>query len=148
MLEQFASVISIDDHHKTVSVRINRADSACGGCNQGTACCQNSFFGKREQEKLLTINNNEQLSLNIGDRVRIGIPEDGLLAGALMAYLLPLVGILAGLLLSNYFFDVKDLGQLVGALSGFSLSILILKLWSYRHQEDSQYHVKILEKTS
>lgn len=158
MLEQYGNVVateevageekegSIDSLHPVVWVNIRKGDTSCSGCSQGVACCQNSYFGKRETEKLLAVNNPDQLTLHVGSRVLIGIPEKGVLYGAVMAYLLPLLCILAALLISNQLFGLNDVAHALSAVIGFIVSISAVRIWSHKQANNPKYNAQLLKK--
>lgn len=152
MLEHYGHVVAIDPENSESSrvwVNIRKGDTSCAsGCSQGAACCQNSYFGKRETEKLLAVDNNQNLTLHIGNRVLIGIPEQGVLYGAIIAYLFPLLSILAALLISNFFFSANDLAQIASAIIGFLISLLIVKHWSNKQANNPRYNAQLIEKVS
>ena len=98
MIEAIATVVAT----KTgmVSVEYKRS-SACGHCQQESSC-NISSMAKEEKNNAQIIDVACSLELEVGQQVRIGIPENGLLKGALLVYILPLFFIMLGAAIGQY----------------------------------------------
>ena len=85
MIEETAIVTRVD--HGRVWIK-SQPGSACAGCLQHSSC------GTATLSKLLPKREfavNCELPLKIGDQVRVALDDTGLLMGALLVYLLPLL---------------------------------------------------------
>lgn len=103
MIEETAYVVALDDEHVWVEASSQSSCSHCSaqqGC--GTASLQKWF--KRKPNRLKIPNTQP---LRMGDQVVIGIPENALVMGSFLVYVLPLLaliaGALAGVMLSRVF---------------------------------------------
>jgi positive regulator of sigma E activity len=72
--------------------------------------------------------------LKVGQRVTIGIPENLLVAGALSAYLVPLVFALAGAMLGSYAgnFMERDVVSVIGGFIGLIAGGWLVRLGQKR----------------
>lgn len=118
MITQQVKVVSCDD--KTVWLEAER-QSTCSGCRLkqgcGTGLLEN-HVGKRFSQ--ISVEKNNEFS--IGQEVKLAIPEERLLQGALLMYILPLLllfvfSALAQLLALNE--AVEIIAGLSGLLLGF-----------------------------
>lgn len=99
-------------------------DSGCGSCGQKAGCSATAFeslFGKKIVEA------DSPIRLQMGDRVLIEIDENMLLRGALLLYLLPLLGLFASVVLADSLLPetlaYRDLWLTGSALLGMFLSL-------------------------
>ena len=93
MIEQRVQVVSLQGRYALV-----RAASGAGGC---AACgmqqgCAVSSLGKFLRPRGRTWKIENTVAAAVGDEVTVGIPEGLLLTAAFLAYLLPLLSLLAG----------------------------------------------------
>ncbi len=89
----------------------------CGGCKLNNTPAQ------------LTI----QGDYNVGDYVDVSLPNEQFLKATAVAYLIPLIGLVIGLVLGNYIpkyfgIEASDITTLVGGVIGLALSMLGLGL--------------------
>lgn len=87
MIEAIATVVATRAGY--VSVEYQRA-SACGHCHHQSSCAISSGMDDGQGHGDHIIDIACILPLEIGQQVRVGIPENGLLKGALLVYILPL----------------------------------------------------------
>ena len=115
--------------------------SACGSCavNKG---CGTSVLAKVVGQKFTRFQVDNSVNAVVGDTVVVGIPEDALLKGSLVMYVLPVLS----MLVIAVFFDVflplslpsRDL-----VIAGFSILGLVLGFlsskWYFQRQSSAQY---------
>jgi sigma-E factor negative regulatory protein RseC len=124
--------------------------STCGACSARSGCgvsLLDRVLGRRPQRLLLA----DKFKLHPGDEVIVGIPEGSLLKAALVAYMIPLFGLLAGAILG-------DLPQLDGALDqglpllagilGFVAGLLVTRLYSRRLAVDPRWRAVLLRRAT
>jgi sigma-E factor negative regulatory protein RseC len=73
--------------------------NACHGCSAGRGCGLGplvALFRHRGYQLWIDLNGVQAESVNVGDAVRIGLPAGELIKISIVAYLLPVVGMLAG----------------------------------------------------
>lgn len=109
--------------------------STCLGCSARAGCGQRvlqrlGVASARGQVRALS-----DLPLAIGDTVILGLREDLLVKTALMFYLFPLLGLIAGALLAQR----SGLGEswlMLSGVAGFLVSWLLVRRYSRRHSDD------------
>jgi sigma-E factor negative regulatory protein RseC len=82
----------------------------------------------------------------INDQVRISIPEEVILRGSLIVYMLPLFSMLAGAVSAvNLFSGHQDMLAIVGAIFGFTLGVAAVRWHAWIHRDDSSLQPTLLE---
>jgi len=128
MLEQSALIVEANEQYIWLESADDQSCSHCSakqGC--GTASLQKWF--KRKPNRLRIENSHH---LTTGDMVILGIPEQALVMGSLMLYLLPLLFMLAGALVGNFLaqwlsWSNHDFASIVGAVLAFAGSFVLLR---------------------
>ena len=73
----------------------------------------------------------------VDDEVRIAIPEDVILRGSLIVYILPLLLMLAGAFLGSIWVAANaDLGAALGAVAGFVAGFMLVRAPAHRPRND------------
>ena len=138
MIEQSAKVVSCDD--STVWLEAER-QSTCSGCQlkQG---CGTGLLAKHVGKKFTRISVNKTHDVTVGEQVQLAIPEQALLQGAFVMYILPLtlMFIFAGI--AN-FLNFNDLVEIFAGLSGLFIGFLLVKT-RLSHNTDG-FKAKIVE---
>ncbi|EXJ14711.1 SoxR reducing system RseC family protein [Imhoffiella purpurea] len=148
MIEQEGTVIAVIGRY--ARVRTERR-GACGRCSVSNACGTSlleRFFGRRPGE--LTLLNLPDA--DVGDRVLVGISEQGLLRAAVLAYLVPVLALIGGAMLGETWGgEYPGVASLVGGALGLTLALLWLRgysVLSVRHPERQSLVLKRLEPLS
>lgn len=82
---------------------------------------------------------------NIDDQVLISIPEEVILRGSLIAYVIPLVAMLAGALSAfSWLPGNEDLLAVCGALGGLALGFTVVRWHGTRHRRDPDFQPVLL----
>ncbi|HRF42962.1 MAG TPA: SoxR reducing system RseC family protein [Candidatus Competibacteraceae bacterium] len=143
MIEERARVAEAGDGYAWVEIERR---SACGNCHAndgcGTAALATVWSGRQMRTRAIS-----NLPLRSGDEVIVGLADGVLLRGALLAYLLPLVLMLAGALLGDAAF--ASAGEepviLLGAL-GLGLGFLAVRVASRSWQDDVRFQPVVLRR--
>jgi sigma-E factor negative regulatory protein RseC len=130
MLETRAIVVKIDGQHALV-----RADQA-NGCElcSGRGCAADKLFQLLcSKPRQFQVNN--PINANVGDEVIVSVAEGAVMRGIGLVYLLPLVFLVTGAMLTSVW--VQQPGQsdsyaAVGALFGLVLGFVVAKWISLR----------------
>ena len=73
----------------------------------------------------------------VDDEVRISIPEEVILRGSLVVYILPLLVMLAGAAAGSLLYPQGgDLAAALGAVAGFILGFVLVRWHAVRHRDD------------
>lgn len=137
MANQRATVVEIDPQHR-VWVAVARM-SACGACQQKTACSSSSMLNSGATQKI-QVNANQHL-LHIGDSVDIYIAENTLWKGLIYLYLVPLLALVLGALLGQYM-----AGELGAVTASIVMSIVALVLVKRLTQTQKHNYLPIVIK--
>jgi sigma-E factor negative regulatory protein RseC len=145
MIEESAIVIASEAGIAEVEV-VRRP--ACSACSSSAACgvsLLDRLLGRRPQH--LVVGN--KIGAVVGETVIVGIPEGALLKAAVAAYLMPLLGLLAGALLGQTLAEHSglavstDVAGLVGGCIGFGMSLWGLRIYSRRLARDARYRATL-----
>ena len=131
MIEETGRVVAIEEG--AVWVETLRK-STCSSCSANTGCGQGLMdkLGVGRQRGFVRVLSDLQLALN--DVVVIGISEDLLLRTAVVVYLLPLLGLLAGALLASSLQLTEGL-VILSAMASLLVSWLAVR-WHCRRTEN------------
>jgi sigma-E factor negative regulatory protein RseC len=143
MIEERAVVAEVGPGYVWLDIQ---RQSACGACHAsagcGTAALAKVWSGRSTRVRAMS-----ELPLQAGDVVIVGLADGVLLRGALLAYLLPLVLLLAGALLGESAF--AGAGEepviLLGVL-GLGLGFLAVRTLSRRLRHDPRYQPVVLHR--
>jgi len=139
MMEDLARVVTVESEG-WVQLEVE-LKSACGHCsasdNCGTSAVAQAFAPKHQRFSIHT-----EVACQVGDMVRLGLPESVLLKAAALVYLLPLAGLLLGAVLGQSLGTVTSLGSDVAAiifgLAGAAACWWFGKRLATRLESDSQ----------
>jgi sigma-E factor negative regulatory protein RseC len=143
MIEETATVVALGPGIAWVEATRR---SACSACGQGASCGTGRLaqvFGARSNRLAVA----DPLGLALGERVAIGIPDGLLVRASLAAYLLPLVGLVAGAGLAEWAGRSEPLVALAGLL-GLAAGLLLTGLLTGGAQGRARYRPLILRRLS
>ena len=82
----------------------------------------------------------------VDDQVRISIPEEVILRGSLVVYMVPLFCMLGGASLAAYWFSaVAESSPAIGAVLGFCLGFTLVRWHAWRHRHDHSMQPTLLD---
>lgn len=127
--------------------------STCGSCAAQKGCGHgllNRYSdGKRGYIRVLESEQLAASACSVDDQVLIAIPEEVILKGSLILYILPLMAMLAGAALGGYLVPAwGDLAALLGAVSGFVVGFAMVRLHAHKHRNDENFQPKLLERVA
>lgn len=118
-------VVEVDQDNLVLEVV---PQSTCGSCSvkQG---CGTSVLASSVGQKVIHFKLPDTVGAGVGDRVVLGIPENAVVSGSLMMYLLPLVVMFAVALGADQLLSMQDASRdikiAVSALAGLGISVLL-----------------------
>ena len=134
MLEQAATVVALR-HNRVVVETLPR--STCDGCGVSQGC-GTSVLAKTVGRKVIHFELDNTVDARIGDRLVLGLPEQAMLRGSLLIYLLPLLAMilvaLAADLLLPAAASLRDLKITLLALAALGLGMLLARGSLFRHR--------------
>ncbi len=146
MIEEQAQVVEINGDQLILQAQ---RQSACGSCaaNKG---CGTSLLSKVVGRKFTRFQADNSINAKIGDTVVVGIPEDALLKGSLVMYIIPILGMLVFALLADYFLTAamqnRDLIIAVTAIMGLVSGSLLSKWYFASHTSTHLFAPVVLRK--
>ncbi len=120
--------------------------STCGSCSARKGCghgLMQEMGGGRSNFVRALARGQDTSRYQVGDTVTISIPEQLLLRGSFILYVLPLLGILAGVLLAETLVG-GDLAAVAGAATGFGIGLIAVRWHARRHRDDSDFQPVLL----
>ena len=122
MIEQKAKVVAVDD--KTIWLDAQR-QSTCSGCaaKQG---CGTGILEKHVGKRFSRIAIDKQDAVNIGQHMQLAIPEEALLQGAFMMYLVPLLSMFVFAMLASAV-GANTLMETMAGITGLFAGLFVVK---------------------
>ncbi len=122
MIEEYAIVTGRLDAQATLEIERR---TACGLCGQKRGC-GNATWGKLLGHNSHTFTAENPVNANVGDSVVVGIDEHAVLNSAFYLYVVPLIAMLIGTVLTDSFFN-NQFYVILGAALGLALGFLWVK---------------------
>ncbi len=131
-MEQTGEVVALKDGMLTI--RFDRPE-ACEKCN----ACDGS-----KHQALIEIPG----QASVGDKVRVAMPDGQVAKASILAYALPLCGLIGGLVVGNAL-GQSDVSVLIGGVSGLAVSLLLLWVNEKRLKKSAKWrpHLVAVEKS-
>jgi sigma-E factor negative regulatory protein RseC len=143
MLEQTATVVDIEGDQLVLETR---PQSTCQSCavNKG---CGTAVLAKSVGQKVIHFRVVNTLSVSKGDRVVLGLPENAVLKGSIVMYVMPLLMMLAVAFIADSVLaiDAERRDITIAMLSFASLALSIgIGRYLFRNAETSQSYTPVL----
>lgn len=133
MIEERGRVVAIERDALWIET-VQR--SGCHGCAAKSGCgtgLLGDFWSKASQVRV-PASKSQLGDVGLHDTVVIGIQENTLAVSALVVYLLPLLALVVGAVVGESLFS--EPGAILGALSGFLLGGLAVRLYGIRNRNN------------
>jgi len=122
--------------------------STCGTCSAQKGCGHGLLNriseGKRGYVRALP-GDQSVGDYKVDDQVLISIPEEVILRGSFIAYILPLLSMLAGAMAATYFFTGQpDVLAVVGAAGGLAVGFALVRWHGIYHRQDPAFQPVLL----
>lgn len=145
MLTETARVVAVEAH--SVWVETVR-QSTCGSCSAQKGCGHGLLNQMKDGSRnylQLSSADFPQRAFTVDDEVMIGIPEQLMLAGSFIVYLLPLLMMLLGAGVGSWFFaESGELASVVGAGLGLLAGVLLMRLHAQLNRNNGALAPKLL----
>ncbi|MGL9760590.1 MAG: SoxR-reducing system protein RseC [Symbiopectobacterium sp.] len=140
MIREWATVVS---WHNGTAVLHCEQRSWCSTCQSCKTCGTGLLneVGRSAEQDLHVLCEQPLLP---GQRVELGISESSLLRSAMLVYLVPLLGLFAGVGLLQSLF-ANEQAAIPGALLGVALAFILVRGWSLKLGEKRHYRPAILQ---
>jgi sigma-E factor negative regulatory protein RseC len=143
MIEEVGRVIAVDNDEIVVETEIK---TTCGSCeaqqNCGTGTIAKALAPRRETLRFST-----QLPVQVGSKVRLGIPEIALLKASVWLYLIPLLALVGGGAVLNWSLPTIGLmheGWVIAASLLITLAVFVWVSATVKQREQQQYQPQLL----
>ena len=146
MLTETGRVVAVDlDGLWVETIR----QSTCGTCAAQQGCGHSLLNritdGKRSYIRVLP-GYRDPGDCSVDDRVRISIPEEVILRGSLIVYMLPLLCMLGGATAAvGLIPGSQDVLAALGAAFGFVLGVALVRWHAWRHRDDCSLQPTLVE---
>lgn len=142
MIKEVGTVVKLEQGIAWVETKVTSTCNACAAkSNCGTSSIAKAFGDKSVINEVPNEHN-----ANVGEQVEIGIPEESLLTGALLVYLLPLVTAVIAALVTEFwlvhFIQISEPVLILFTLLGGWLGLFIAK--KQVANKESKYQVRML----
>lgn len=124
-MDSTAIVTSIEGTDALVEVQ--PAVPGCGRCNEAGGCGTGLLNQALRPRQRLIYRVTNRIGARIGDGVTITVPDGAVLRAALLAYLLPVVLLIAGAAVGTAV-SASDVSALSGGAVGLMLGLFVLRL--------------------
>jgi len=121
MIEEIATVTRIAGGQAWIK---SQASSACGGCVKQSACATATLSKLLPQREFAV---DCDLTLRVGDQVRVAIDDSHLILTSIILYLMPLLAMFGGIALAQVLLPVAVADQW---LPEIALAVLLLTFWA------------------
>lgn len=147
MIEETAIVISCQNMQATLEVQ---RQSTCGACNAKSGC-GTAVFAKTLGKKVSQISIDNTMNLRVGDKVIIGLPENALLTGSAIVYLLPIIAMILFAMLGQWLSSQllshpSELLVIIFSISGFALAMKLVRYYSQLAKRDERFQPVLIRK--
>ncbi|WML90168.1 SoxR reducing system RseC family protein [Thiothrix lacustris] len=146
MIEQTATVVSVESGYAWIIPQ--QQAGGCGGCASKRSCASTASpfdLVRKEPQKMRVLNPSYARP---GDTVVVGMQGDALVVYSLLAYMLPLLGMLALAVLGRetfaFFGMANELGTVFSGLLGLMGGLRLANLISLRSLQSADFQPVIL----
>lgn len=140
MVEEQGTVISIHANN-IVEVETIRT-SSCNAC-QAKAACGHHAIAQVSSSNRMRVFATDLLAAKVGQKVKIGIPENSLLSASILMYLLPLLSLILGAVLMDIA-TANSIFTALAAIAGFGLGLWFARVQSLKYQSNPDFHPRVL----
>jgi sigma-E factor negative regulatory protein RseC len=121
--------------------------STCGTCSAQKGCGHgllNQVGNGRSNYLRVLLGDKSAHNYMVDDEVRIAIPEQVILRGSFVVYMIPLVMTLLVAGLVQSLLPGQDIGGIGGAVAGFLIGIGFVRWHAARHRDDPELQPRLL----
>ncbi|TPE51841.1 SoxR reducing system RseC family protein [Maribrevibacterium harenarium] len=139
MIEESGVVLAIEDGIAEVeTIRT----SSCSTCRARHGCGHHAIAQVSNSNRML-MKTLAPKSLQIGDKVVVGIPEDSLLSASIWMYAVPMLGLVMGATVPSLLTE-QSVVNVLGALGGFFGGLWWARKKSFGMTENPDFYPRIL----
>lgn len=116
--------------------------STCGSCGARQGCGHgilNSMASGQRNYTWVTLGDTPAAGFSVGDEVEIALPEEVIVSGSFVVYMLPILATVAGAVVGQSILQADlglDAAAILGALAGFGVGITVVRWHALRHRNN------------
>ncbi|PLW68010.1 SoxR reducing system RseC family protein [Pseudohalioglobus lutimaris] len=113
--------------------------TTCGSCAAQKGCGHgllNSISSGRRSLIRALPGELDPAECRVDDEVQISIPDEVILRGSFIVYIVPLVFMMLGTIIGSESAGNADLGGALGAAAGFIVGFSLVRVHAWRHRDD------------
>ncbi len=148
MLKETGTVVAVEADGLWVETLKQSACAKCAakqGCGQRLLGSLSPGSNMTFIKALFTEVSREEKWLN-GDQVVLGVEENALVLAAVLAYCVPLLGFMLGMLIAVHAFDAGDVVAAIGAFVGLGVGAMLVKVYSLSARRKDVFQAYVLNK--
>ncbi|MFW6007457.1 MAG: SoxR reducing system RseC family protein [Halanaerobiales bacterium] len=135
----------IEDKENSVLVKVDRA-SACSKCEKNCA-----ISAAQEMEEIVVEVEKNSFNLNKGQKVVLQMQEENMVFSALIVYLLPLIFMITGYFITNWFigylpFNLSENYGIIGSGGFLTISFYVIKKINNSLKSNRNFQPQIVSK--
>lgn len=119
---------------------------SCSSCKVESTC-GSGILEKYLAGKVFVSKLDNRLGANVGDKVEIAIPAANVTKAALLAYSVPLLGLILGALLTDRLYE-QEVATIIGSVLGLTIGLLITHSYNTKVANKGDYVPKMVSKVS
>lgn len=139
MIKEVGTVVNTDG--QLAEIEIIRT-SACSAC-KAKAACGHHAIAQVSSKNRLRVFAKDVFDSKVGQQVEVGIPETTLLMASVLMYFVPILGLVAGAMLSKVFTDQAAVAAAFG-VTGLVLGLIFARKQSKKYQANPEFHPQVL----
>lgn len=141
MIEERGRVVAVDSGEAWVqTIR----QSACHSCSARKGCGHRLLSERQGQAMQIRVAN--AIGVQVGDEVMVGIPESSLLKASLMLYLVPLLTMVVGAVLTEQWLSAREGWIILGGVAGLAGGFGWARWFSQRYSRDRNFAPQLLRR--
>lgn len=139
-VQQPATVVALQDGWVTLStIRLN----TCAQCSMKAGCGQRMLNQAACDRSQIELPQPQDMELTVGQDVQVAIPQGTFIRASLWVFLWPLLTMLLGATLGQWWFD-SEAWIAISGLIGLLLGLLIMRRQVKAQEQESQWQPKII----
>jgi sigma-E factor negative regulatory protein RseC len=145
MIKEFGRVVAVEADCLWVETVRKTTCNSCSvqkGCGHGLL---NKYSAGRTHHVRALLGELPASDFAVDDQVELGIPEQLLVNGALLVYLMPLLCMLAGAMVISHWWP-GDVAAFAGATVGLLVGFALLKYHSLKSRDNARFQPLVLAK--
>lgn len=141
MIEELGLIVDVKTRGELNNIWVEtEIKTTCNAC-QVQKNCGTSVIAKTFANKTQRLNFETDLPVKIGQKIKIGIPEERLLSASILVYLLPVLGLIVGSLAAEKVLPLLSLSSEIWViLSGFIMASVVFVSVRYYLKRVNQQH--------